>query len=456
MDFFLFHGKFWLGQGQFADAMIVRRGRIQAVGQERELYPRAQGCDFISCGGRTVIPGLFDACLCLAAAGTSLPEGRAGLAEAVQTALAAHPRQAKKGARLYWRSAGGEVPRQQLDGIWPHSPLVLEDVAEGRAWANGKALERLEQVGIPPALAAHVGFDEEGRPSGRFSGPACRLIAGVIPRLRQGELKEQALFLLRQAARTGITTIQSADLGLALSEKDLPVVRQLYRERGDLPRLQFFCKEPRGLKPDFAGRLTAVEDLSQARWQPGQPIVPVGDAPALDQVLEQLRRHPLPSENFRRMTLLGAPCTGSRQLRELGSQAMGVVGFPGRLEKMLAACAGQPGADLSTCCAFRTLKALGAHVAFGGLDSLTPFSGLQKAVLREGKEALSVEEALTIWTCGGAWTGFQEDALGRLRQGYQADLAVLDRDIFTLPQTELHNVRPVLTMAAGRVLHREI
>ena len=105
---------------------------------------------------------------------------------------------------------------------------------------------------------------------------------------------------------------------------------------------------------------------------------------------------------------------------------------------------------------FRTLKALGAHVAFGGLDSLTPFSGLQKAVLREGKEALSVEDALTIWTCGGAWTGFQEDALGRLRQGYQADLAVLDRDIFTLPQTELHNVRPVLTMAAGRVLYREI
>ena len=456
MDFFLFHGKFWLGQGRFADAMMIRGGRIAAIGQERELYLRAEGCNFISLDGRTVIPGLFDACLCLASAGSPLPEGTAGLEEAVQTALSAHPRQAKKGARLYWRSAGSELTRAQLDNIWPHSPLVLEDVAENRAWANSKALERLEQTGIPPALAVHVAFGEDGRPTGRFSGPTCRLIAGVIPRPTQGELKAKALSLLRQAAQTGITTLQSADLGLALEEKDLPVVRQLYRERGDLPRLQFFCQKPRGLKPDFAGRLTAAEDLSQAQWQPGQLIVPVGDGPCLDQVLEQLRRHPLPTENFRRMTLLGAPCTSSRQLRALGEQALGVIGFPGRLEKTLTACAGQPGADLSTCCAFRTLKSLGAHVAFGGLDSLTPFSGLQKAVLREGKEALSVEEALEIWTSGGAWTGFQEDALGRLRQGYQADLVVLDRDLFTLPPEELHTVRPVLTMAAGRVLYREI
>lgn len=456
MDFFLFHGKFWLGKGNFADAIIVRKGCITAVGQEKELYSRAAGCDFISCGGRTVIPGLFDACLCLAAAGSPLPEGTGGLEEAVQTYLTAHPRQAKQGARLYWRSKGVELDRHRLDAIWPHSPLVLEDVAEERAWANSRALERLERQGIPPKLASFIASDAEGHLIGRFSGPACRLIAEIIPRIRQEERKKQALSLLQKAARAGITTIQSADLGLTLEERDLPVVRQLYRERGDLPRLQFFAQEPRGLKSDFAGRLTAVADLSRAQWQPGQLIIPVGDGPALDQVLEQLRRHPLPAENFRRMTLLGVPCTGSRQLRELGRQALGIIGFPQRMEAMLAACAGQPGADLSTCCAFRTLKSLGAHVAFGGLDSLSPFTGLQKTVLREGKEALLPEEALEIATAGGAWTGFQEDALGRLRQGWQADLVVLDQDFFTLPPALWHTLRPVLTMAAGRILYREI
>jgi len=67
-----------------------------------------------------------------------------------------------------------------------------------------------------------------------------------------------------------------------------------------------------------------------------------------------------------------------------------------------------------------------------------------------------VEEALEDCMAGGTWTGFQEDALGRLRPGYQADLAVLDQDVFTMPPASMHTLRPVLTMAAGRVLHREI
>ena len=37
MDFFLFHGKFWMGNGRFADAMLIRGGKIAAIGQEREL-----------------------------------------------------------------------------------------------------------------------------------------------------------------------------------------------------------------------------------------------------------------------------------------------------------------------------------------------------------------------------------------------------------------------------------
>ena len=125
MDIFLFHGKIWRGEGQFADAMVIRRGRILAVGREQELYPRAEGCTFLSCEGRTVIPGIFDACLCLAAAASPLPEGRRGLKEAVRGWLAAHPWFAKKGARLCWRSAGQRLTREEMDDLWSAAPLVL-------------------------------------------------------------------------------------------------------------------------------------------------------------------------------------------------------------------------------------------------------------------------------------------------------------------------------------------
>ena len=68
MDTFFFHGRVWQGKGRFAQAILVRRGRIALVGETEALRPHAQGCAFIDCGGRTVIPGIQDGGLFLAAA----------------------------------------------------------------------------------------------------------------------------------------------------------------------------------------------------------------------------------------------------------------------------------------------------------------------------------------------------------------------------------------------------
>ncbi len=456
MDYFLFDGRFWQGNGRFAPAMLIRGGRIAAAGDSRELYLRADGCEHISCGGRTVIPGFFDACLCLAAAASPLPEGMAELAGGLQTCMTANRRLAKKGGVLFWKSAGETLDRAGLDAIWPHSPLLLWDVAGNRGRANSAALALLEKHGLPQNLACLMEFDGSGRPTGRLSGRVCRYLAGLLPRPTQGEVKKRLQTALRQAARAGVTSVQSLDLELWLEERDLPVVEQLERETPALPQLQFFSRRFHGLNRRFCGQLTEVGALSRALWQPGQPILPCPDGPALDEILAQLERHPLPAGNFRRLTLLGAACTCPGQLRRMGRQALGVIAFPGRLEQTLTACMGQPGQDSGTCCAFRTLNSLGAHVAFGGLDSLRPWQGIQKAVCREGKEGLTVEAALRCAAEGAAWTGFWEDFTGKLTPGYRADLQVLDGDPFSIPPVGLAGLRPVLVMASGRILHREI
>ena len=51
---------------------------------------------------------------------------------------------------------------------------------------------------------------------------------------------------------------------------------------------------------------------------------------------------------------------------------------------------------------------------------------------------------------------FQEDFLGRLAPGYGADLLVLDRDVFSCPEEELADIRPLLVMTAGALALREI
>lgn len=443
MDFFLFDGRIWQGRGRFAESMILRRGRIAAVGRQRELRPYAEGCTFLSCGGRTVIPGLLDACLCPEAAASPLPKGENGLEKGVQGWMAAHPRQAKRGARLYWRSGGAELSRARLERLWPYGPLVLEDGARQAAWANAGALALLERRGLPPGLRPHMEFDGEGRPTGRVSGPVCGLLADCLPRESQKARTEALLRVLRQAGAAGVTSLCCVTREPGL----LAVARGSERQEEALPRVQCCSRAGRRRSLRLAGRLTPPEQLAAFRWQPGQPVIPVPDGPALDVALEGLSRWTEAQRRLRRPTLLGLSAAGPAQLGRIGALAPGVTVFPSLPADT---------APEEHILPLRTLLGLGVPVAFGGWDSLQPFAALQAAVFREDREALTVEQGLECLTAGGQATVFSEDSLGRLRPGYLADVLVLEGDPFSLPAGQLGQVRPVLTLAAGQVLHREI
>ena len=270
---------------------------------------------------------------------------------------------------------------------------------------------------------------------------------------------------LQQLARAGVVAMQWPDWEGNLAGQILPVLQQL-REKRTLPRLQLLTRSNHGWQKGFGGRLTRVEELPGLWRRGGQFVVPIPERQTLERFFHQLQFCPLPAGNPRRLTLVGADCTNSCHLQRLGSLGVGVIGFPARLEDSLLQCAAQPGGQTDTCCAWRTLSHLGARVAFGGIDRVTPFGGLQKAVCRTtvtttgesrpSREALTVEEGLEAMTVGAAWMDFQEDSSGRLLQGYRADLLVLSGDPFSCPPERLGTIRPVLTMADGRILWREI
>jgi predicted amidohydrolase YtcJ len=79
-------------------------------------------------------------------------------------------------------------------------------------------------------------------------------------------------------------------------------------------------------------------------------------------------------------------------------------------------------------------------------------SGLDVGGTRVLDETLTREEALIAHTRSNAYLFFQEDALGSLEVGKQADLVVLDRDYMTVPAAQIKNLRPTLTMVGGRVV----
>ena len=62
--------------------------------------------------------------------------------------------------------------------------------------------------------------------------------------------------------------------------------------------------------------------------------------------------------------------------------------------------------------------------------------------------------ARRLWLATAANKWFiGEDDLGSIEAGNHADLAVLDRDYFTVPEDELTRIRSVLTLVGGRVVH---
>jgi predicted amidohydrolase YtcJ len=92
--------------------------------------------------------------------------------------------------------------------------------------------------------------------------------------------------------------------------------------------------------------------------------------------------------------------------------------------------------------------------------SANPFIALYALVTRKNRlgqaiaphEAISREEALRAYTSGGTWLTREEHLKGTLEPGKLADLAVLDRDYFTVPDEEIKEVQVDMTLVDGQVV----
>jgi predicted amidohydrolase YtcJ len=54
-----------------------------------------------------------------------------------------------------------------------------------------------------------------------------------------------------------------------------------------------------------------------------------------------------------------------------------------------------------------------------------------------------------MYTTWGAFAAFKENEIGRLKQGYRADLITLDRDVSRVPAKDLLKIRVLRTYVRG-------
>lgn len=104
--------------------------------------------------------------------------------------------------------------------------------------------------------------------------------------------------------------------------------------------------------------------------------------------------------------------------------------------------------------------AAGTDVTGIYLDNINPFLAIYAAVTRQSDaglfepgQAVSVTEALKMWTIWAAKSMGQADVKGSLEPGKYADMTVLSDDIFTLPQENLKDVKVLKTIVGGKVVY---
>ena len=68
-------------------------------------------------------------------------------------------------------------------------------------------------------------------------------------------------------------------------------------------------------------------------------------------------------------------------------------------------------------------------------------------------QQLTRAEALQLFTRNNSWFLRMEDKIGTIEPGKLADLAILDRDYFTVPDADIKKLRSVLTIVNGKIVH---
>lgn len=151
-------------------------------------------------------------------------------------------------------------------------------------------------------------------------------------------------------------------------------------------------------------------------------------------------------------------------MKELGLQAYIQPIFIDADMEIIAERVG--GEHAKDCYNWKAMEELGLRVSGGSDCPVEPFNvldNLRAAVTRQNRagtrtylpeQALSVEQAVRLFTSGAAWASGDEDCRGTLELGKLADLAVLDRDLFETEPAEFTKVNIVETVLNGETVYR--
>lgn len=407
------------------------------------------------------------------------------------------------------------LTRHDLDQISREIPILLVRACGHMIVCNTRALELSGITGETAQVPGGVFEVDERGPTGCFFEKATELIEHLRPSLSKEEMYEAMKETTHYALSLGITTVQTNDVGLIYSQEEaLDVYRRLYGEGKMLLRThhQLCFDTPEDLD-DFAKEHYFKETPSpKMTWGPlklfkdgtlgghsalvsepylgekdncGVDVLPMEHAKKFvavakkhniqviahcigDRAMTEMMESYRPFREEDRYGLVHCQITKPQVLDEMAKDKVLAIVQPIFLRSDITSLKGAIAQEIQeTSYAWKTMLDKGIPLSLGTdspIEDLNPWANLYSALLRrnlkgepkEGfymNEALNLEEALDAYTLGSAYAEFKEERKGRLKPGYDADMVLLDQDIFAMEAEDLLKVQVLKTYVQGELAY---
>ena len=405
--------------------------------------------------------------------------------------------------------AEGRRPlRADLDAAAPDNPVLLTRAGGHSAVASSLALEL---AGIDESTPQPDGGVIELGTDGQLNGIIRErqdLISKLVPEATEAELRESLTASLKALLPLGITSVTQASDQL----ERWPLWRSIYADKGsELPRASVqmhwqtdaamarfkataeqgvdtrrlrlgpikifadggftgpaaFTKEPYRGEATYRGYLNMLESelrsqidrAHRAGWQLG--IHAIGDAAielTVDALTDSLNRAPRADHrhylnHFSMRPSDATMATMARNGIAITQQPNFTYTLAGRYSAYL------DGWRLEHNNPLRSPMDAGVFVAISSdILPIGPLVGLYAATTRTGMdgrvygadEAISMAEAITAYTHGGAWLSFEETYKGRLAPGMVADFIVLDGNPLETAPDKIMSLKVLETWIDGK------
>jgi predicted amidohydrolase YtcJ len=265
---------------------------------------------------------------------------------------------------------------------------------------------------------------------------------------------------------TGKVLWESGDRGIFLRVG--PV--KLFMD-GTLGGQTAWMKQPYRDKPETCGFPVLDPDLLEnlikqaSAWGYQVIVHSIGDA-AMEAVISAMEQVTTAGSNPLRHGIVHCQVTSQSQLQRIARNRLLALVQPIFLADDVYILESRVGPELAaTSYAWGSLERLGANVSYGTdapVSGLDPIQGISWAVTRQDPqrdfypqggfypgERVGLAAAIDNYTAASAYSAWAESSHGRIAPGYWADLCFIDRDLFSLPPTEIHRARVTRTLIAG-------